>query len=436
LSRLKHPHVVIVGGGFAGLYAARGLARASVRVTLVDKRNYHLFRPMLYQVATGLLSADEIAPPLRSILSRQANIEVLMSEVIGVDKEKKSVQLPQGAVPFDFLVLATGIQYNYFGHNEWKQCAPGLDSLDDAEKIRGKVLLAFEQAERIAAGGSPDHAQIQELLTFVLVGAGTVGVEMAGTLAEMARTALVRDFRHVDPRSARIFLYEAAPRILPSYPEDLSSKARRHLEQLGVTICTETSVESVSAEGIVAGVKRIPSRTVIWSAGVLASPAARWLATPTDRAGRVKVNPDLSIPGYPNIFAIGDTALVFAHSRNLIGLKNQPMPGLAQPAIQEGKYVANLLGRRVEGQSPPEPFWYWDKGDLAIVGRTFAVADLRFVRFSGLVAWLLWAGVHIYFLIGFANRLFVLLQWLIALLVKRRAVRVLYTEPPPSKTPN
>jgi NADH dehydrogenase len=437
-SLLKHPHVVIVGGGFAGLYAARGLARASVRVTLVDKRNYHLFRPMLYQVATGLLSADEIAPPLRSILSPQANIDVLMSEVIGVDKEKKLVQLPQDAVPFDFLVLATGIQYNYFGHDEWKQFAPGLDSLDDADKIRGKVLLAFEQAERIAAGGSADQAQIQELLTFVLVGAGTVGVEMAGTLAEMARVVLVRDFRHIDPRSARILLYEAGPRILPSYPEDLSSKARRHLEQLGVTICTETSVESVFAEGIVASGKRIRSRTVIWSAGVLASPAARWLATPADRAGRVKVNPDLSIPGYPNIFAIGDTALVFAHSRNLIGLKNgtvQAMPGLAQPAIQEGKYVANLIRRRVEGQSSPEPFWYWDKGDLAIVGRTFAVADLRFLRFSGLVAWLLWAGVHIYFLIGFANRLFVLLQWLIALIVKRRAVRVLYTEPPPSKTP-
>jgi NADH dehydrogenase len=438
LSRLKHPRVVIVGGGFAGLYAARGLARASVRVTLVDKRNYHLFRPMLYQVAAGLLSADEIAPPLRSILSRQANIEVLMSEVIGVDKEKKLVQLPQGAVPFDFLILATGIQYNYFGHNEWKQFAPGLDSLDDAEKIRGKVLLAFEEAERMAAGGSADQAQIQELLTFVLVGAGTVGVEMAGTLAEMARMALVRDFRHIDPRSARIFLYEAGPRILPSYPEDLSSKARRHLERLGVTICAETSVESVSAQGIVAGGKHIRSRTVIWSAGVLASPAARWLAMPADRAGRVKVNPDLSIPGYPNIFAIGDTALVLAHSRNLIGLRNatvQPMPGLAQPAIQEGKYVANLIGRRVEGESPPEPFWYWDKGDLAIVGRTFAVADLRFLRFSGLVAWLLWAGVHIYFLIGFANRLFVLLQWLIALIIKRRAVRVLYTEPPPSETP-
>jgi NADH:ubiquinone reductase (H+-translocating) len=245
-----------VGGGFAGLYAARGLAGASVRVTLVDKRNYHLFRPMLYQVATGLLSADEIAPPLRSILSRQANVEVLMSEVIGVDKEKKLVQLTQGAVPFDFLVLATGIQYNYFGHDEWKQFAPGLDSLDDADKIRGKVLLAFEQAERIAAGGSADQAQIQELLTFVLIGAGTVGVEMAGTLAEMARMVLVRDFRHIDPRSARIFLYEAGPRILPSYPEDLSSKARRHLVQLGVTICTETSVESVFAEGIVAGGKR------------------------------------------------------------------------------------------------------------------------------------------------------------------------------------
>jgi NADH dehydrogenase len=401
LSRLKRPHVVIVGGGFAGLYAARGLARASVRVTLVDKRNYHLFRPMLYQVATGLLSADEIAPPLRSILSRQTNVNVLMSEVIGVDKEKKLVQLSQGAVPFDFLVLATGIQYNYFGHNEWKQFAPGLDSLDDAEKIRGKVLLAFEEAERIAAAGSADQAQIQELLTFVLVGAGTVGVEMAGTLAEMARTALVRDFRHIDPRSARIFLYEAGPRILPSYPEALSSKARRHLEQLGV----------------------------------LASPAARWLEMPADRGGRVKVSPDLSIPGYPDIFAIGDTALVFAPSRNLVGLKNstvQPMPGLAQPAIQEGKYVANLISRRVEGQSSPESFSYLDKGDLAIVGSTFAVADLRFLRFSGLVAWLLWAGVHIYFLIGFANRLFVLLQWLIALVIKRRAVRVLYTEPPPS----
>lgn len=437
MKRLRHPHVVIVGGGFAGLYAARGLASAPVRVTLIDKRNYHLFRPMLYQVATGLLSADEIAPPLRSILSSQANVEVLMSEVTGVDKEKKLVQLPQGAVPFDFLVLATGIQYNYFGHQEWKQFAPGLDSLDEAEKIRAKVLLAFEQAERIAAGGSADQAQIQELLTFVLVGAGTVGVEMAGTLAEMARMTLVRDFRHIDPRSARIFLYEAGPRILPSYPEDLSTKARRHLEQLGVTICTGTSVESVSAEGIVAGGKRVPSRTVIWSAGVLASPAARWLGVATDKAGRVKVNPDLSIPNCPNIFAIGDTALVTARSRNLIGLKNptaQPLPGLAQPAIQEGKYVADLIVRRVEGQSAPEPFWYWDKGDLAIVGGTFAVADLRFLRFSGLTAWLLWAGVHIYFLIGFANRLLVLLQWLMALIIERRAVRVLYTEPSPSKT--
>jgi NADH:ubiquinone reductase (H+-translocating) len=410
-----------------------------VRVTLVDKRNYHLFRPMLYQVATGLLSADEIAPPLRSILSQQVNVDVLMSEVIGVDKEKKLVQLPQGALPFDYLVLATGIQYNYFGRDEWKPFAPGLDSLDEADKIREKVLLAFEEAERIAARGSADPALIQELLTFVLVGAGTVGVEMAGALAEMARMALVRDFRHIDPRSARIFLYEAGSRILPSYPEDLSSKARRHLEQLGVSIRTKTSVESVSAEGIVAGGKHLRSRTVIWSAGVLASPAARWLAMPTDKAGRVKVNPDLSIPGYPNIFAIGDTALVVAHSRNLIGLKNataQPMPGLAQPAIQQGRYVANLIGRRVEGESAPEPFWYWDKGDLAIVGRTFAVADLRFLRFSGFLGWLLWAGVHIYFLIGFANRLFVILQWLISLIIKRRAVRLLYTELPPSeKTP-
>jgi len=382
---------------------------------------------MMYQVAAGLLSADEIAAPLRSILRRSPNIDVLMSEVTGIDVQKSLIHLGQYDLPFDYLVLATGVSYNYFGNDDWKDIAPGLESIDEADRIRGKILLAFETAERIAAVGQPDPATIQQLLTFVLVGAGTVGVEMASTMAEMVRMALAQDFRHIDPYSAQILLYEAAPRILPTYPEALSSKAQRHLEQLGVKIHTGAPVEKVDAEGVIVGGKRIGSRTVLWGAGVLASPAARWLGAAMDRSGRVKVNPDLSVPGHPNIFAIGDTALVVAHSRNLIGIKTKtpvPLPGVAQPAIQEGRYVADLIRRRVRGHSPPDPFWYWDKGDLAIVGRTFAVADLKFMRFAGFVAWLVWAVVHIYFLIGFANRLLVMVQWSISFLTKRRQVRI------------
>ena len=430
------PRVVIVGGGFGGLYAARGLAKAPVQVTLVDKHNYHLFRPMLYQVATGLLSADEVAAPLRSILSRQQNVEVLMSEVTGVDTGKKLVHLRHCSLPYDFLILATGIQYNYFGHAEWENFAPGLDSLDDADKIRGKILMAFEAAERLAACGGADPEVIRELLTFVLVGAGTVGVEMAGTMAEMSRMALAHDFRHFDPRSARILLYEAAPRILPTFTADLASKAHRHLEQLGVDIFTGTRVEDVDAGGIMAGGKRIRSRTVLWCAGVLASPAANWLGAPPGNSGKVIVNPDLSIAGHPNIFAIGDTAQVVAPTRNLLGFQKkepQKLPGVAQPAIQGGKYVAGVIRRRVTGQKPPGPFWYWDKGDLAVVGRTFAVADLGLARFAGFFAWLLWAGVHIYFLIGFANRLFVMLRWSLAFFTKRRGVRVFPTVKTPAE---
>jgi len=432
------PRVVIVGGGFGGLYAARGLAKAPVQVTLVDKRNYHLFRPMLYQVATGLLSADEIAAPLRSILSRQQNVEVLMSEVKGIDTQNRLVQLPQCPIPYDYLILATGIQYNYFGHAEWEKFAPGLDSLDDADKIRGKILLAFEAAERLAACGEADPEVIRELLTFVLVGAGTVGVEMAGTMAEMSRMALAHDFRHFDPRSARILLYEAAPRILPTFTDDLAAKAHRHLEQLGVNIFTGTRVEEVDAEGIIADGKRIRSRTVLWCAGVMASPAANWLGAPADKSGKVIVNADLSVVGHPNIFVIGDTAQVIAHSRNLLGFKSsepRKLPGVAQPAIQEGKYVARVIRRRIAGQKPPAPFWYWDKGDLAVVGRTFAVADLRLARFAGFFAWLLWAGVHIYFLIGFANRLFVMLRWSMVFFTKRRGVRVFPTVKIPPEVP-
>lgn len=421
------PRVVIVGGGFGGLFAARALAGAPVKIILIDKRNYHLFRPMLYQVATGLLSADQIAGPLRSILSRQRNIEVLQDEVTGIDADRRLVQLSQHAVAYDYLILATGIQYNYFGHSEWRHVAPGLESLDDADLIRGKVLSAFERAEEIAALDGANTAAIQQLLTFVLVGAGTVGVEMASTLAEMSRIALKRDFRHIDPGSAQILLYEAAPRILPAFPEVLSARAQRHLESLGVKVFTNTRVTNVDADGIVADGQRIPAGTVLWGAGVLASPAGRWLGAATDKSGKIVVGPDLSVPGHTEVFAIGDTAHVVAEARNLIGIKQkQPMvmPGVAQPAIQEGEYVAKLIRRHVTGQPPSKPFWYWDKGDLAIVGRTYALADLRFLRFTGFPAWVVWAAVHIYFLIGFANRFFVILQWGIAFLTKRRQVRV------------
>jgi NADH dehydrogenase len=426
------PRVVIVGGGFGGLYAARALAGAPVSITLIDRRNYHLFHPMLYQVAMGLLSADEISGPLRSILIRQRNVEVLLDEVTGVDTQARLVHLPQYDLPYDFLILATGIQYNYFGHDEWQQIAPGLASLEDADEIRGKVLLAFERAEELAALGHAAPEAIQRLLTFVLVGAGTVGVEMASTLVEMARIALAHDFRHIDPRAAQILLYEAATRVLPTYPEALSAKAQRHLEGLGAKVYTNTRVTVVDAEGIVVGGQRVFASTVLWSAGVLASPAGRWLGAAMDKSGRVIVNSDLSIPGHPEVFVIGDTAHVVARSRNLLGIKAKElmmMPGVAQPAIQEGRYVARFIRRRVLALKPPPPFWYWDKGDLAILGRTYAVADLRFLRFAGFPAWIIWAVVHIYFLIGFANRFFVVSQWSFAFLTKRRQVRIFPSQP-------
>jgi NADH dehydrogenase len=419
------PRVVIVGGGFGGLYAARELSGAPVEVTLIDKRNYHLFRPMLYQVATGLLSPDEIAAPLRSILSRQCNVDVLMDEVIGIDSVKGLVHLKDRDVPYDFLILATGIHYNYFGHDEWRANAIPLEG---ADIIRTRVLAALERAENIAASGEADADEIRRQLTFVLVGGGTVGVEMAGTLAEMFHIALRRDFRHIDLRTARILLYEAGPRVLPTYRENLSLQARRHLESLGVEVHVNTPVIAVDASGIVAGGQKVLAATVVWGAGVVASPAAEWLGLAGDASGRIVVEPDLSVPNYPEIFAIGDTAHVVAPFRNLIGIRSREpmvMPGVAQPAIQEGEYVARLIRSRVTNRPAPPPFWYWDKGDLAIVGRTYAVADLRFVRFWGFPAWLIWAGVHIYFLIGFANRVFVLLQWAFAFITKRRRGRVL-----------
>ena len=418
------PHVVIVGGGFGGLYAAKGLAKARVRVTLIDKHNYHTFRPLMYQVATGLLFADDVAPPLRAIFRNQRNIDVRMGEVTGIDTHDHIVHVEPCDVHYDYLILATGIRSNYFGNDSWKQFAPALDSLDDAENIRGNILMAFEKAERLASC-SADPETIQAMLTFVLVGGGTVGVELAGTIAELRRMELKKEFRHIDPAMAQIFLYEAAPRILPSFPEDLSAKAKRHLEGLGVTVRAGVRVENVDGSGIVAGGRRVRSETVLWSAGVLASPAAAWLNAQAGRGGRVKVNADLSVPGLPNVFAIGDTADVTAEKRNFSGTRTgtSEMPGLAQPAIQEGEFVAKLIGARVASKPAPAAFTYLDKGDLAVVGRAYALADLRFWRSAGFPAWLIWAGVHIYFLIGYANRFFVMLAWAFVYLTRRRRVR-------------
>jgi len=418
------PHVVIVGGGFGGLYAVKGLAGAPVRVTVVDKHSYHMFRPLMYEVATGLLTADEVAPPLRTILRRQANVTVRLGEVTGIDAPNQIVHVEPCDLRYDYLILATGIRSNYFGNDAWKQFAPSLDSLDDADTIRGNILRAFEKAERLAAC-STDAELIQAMMTFVLVGGGTVGVELAGTIAELCRMALNDEFRHIDPAMAKILLYEGTPRILPTFPEDLSKKATQHLESLGVQVRTGVKVERVDNTGIVAGGVHVPSGTVLWSAGVIASPAATWLGVETGRGGRVKVNADLSVPGLPNVFAIGDTAEVVADKRNLLGLKSGrgTMPGLAQPAMQEGRFVSKLIVAQVEGKEIQSTFSYYDKGDLAVVGRAYAVADLRFWRSAGFVAWLLWACVHIYSLIGYANRFFVLSHWAIAFLTKRRHER-------------
>ena len=391
---------------------------------------------MLYQVATGLLADDEIAAPLRSILSRRKNVDVLMAKVTGVDPQRSLVHVGDFNVSYDFLILATGIRYNYFGHEHWRPIAPGLESLEEADDIRDRILLAYERAEKLALEGG-DADQVQQLLTFVLVGGGTVGVEMAGTLAEMSRIALRHDFRHIDPRTARILLYEADERILPTYPASLSAKAQRHLEALGVQVITGTRVTEVDDQGIVADGRRVLASTVLWGAGVLASPAGQWLGAQTDRAGKIIVDPDLSVPGHSNIFAIGDTAHVVAHTRNLLGIKaKEPatLPGVAQPAIQEGEYVARLIRRRIAAQAPPRPFSYRDKGDLAIVGRTYAVADLRFVRFAGFFAWIVWAAVHIYFLIGFTNRFLVMVRWGFAFLTKRRQA-LIFPGPTPTTPP-
>jgi NADH:ubiquinone reductase (H+-translocating) len=394
------PHVVIVGAGFAGLYCARALKDAPVWVTVVDRKNHHLFQPLLYQVATAALNPADIAVPTRSILRRHRNADVVLGEVTGFDLATKQVRLASGeSLEYDQLVIATGATHSYFGKPEWARYAPGLKTVEDAVEIRRRILLAFERAEREA-----DPAEREALLTFVVVGGGPTGVELAGALTEIARHTLVADFRHIDPTSARVILLEGTPRVLPSYPEDLSESARRQLSSLGVEVRMGKLVTGIDGEGVSVGEERIPARTVLWGAGVAASPLARAIGVPLDRAGRVKVNPDLTIPGHDDVFVAGDLAAAVNEDGSVV-------PGVAPAAIQEGKHVAKAIEASLRGE-PREPFRYFDKGTLSTIGRARAVGVVyRRLHLTGLVAWLAWLFVHIFFLIGFRNRFLVILSW-------------------------
>ncbi|EFH85525.1 NAD(P)/FAD-dependent oxidoreductase [Ktedonobacter racemifer] len=413
------PRVVIVGAGFGGLRVARSLRDAPAQVTVIDKNNHHLFQPLLYQVATAGLSPADISAPIRSILKSQQNTTVLLAEVTGVDTERQLVLTAEREIPYDYLILATGAAHSYFGHDEWSDFAPGLKTITDATHIRRQVLLAFEAAEM-----EPDPDRQQELMTFVLVGAGPTGVEMSGAIAELAHKALARDFRHIDPRSARVILVEAMPRILPAFPEKLAQKARKALNHLGVEVRTNSPVENIDREGVVVAGQRIPARNVIWTAGVAASPAGKWLQAEVDRAGRVKVQPDLSVPGLPNVFVIGDTSSLMQNGK--------PLPGVAPVAMQQGNYIGSLIVQKVKGSQASEPaFQYTNKGNLATVGRSFGIADFGRVRIWGFLGWLLWLAVHIFFLIGFRNRVLVIFQWAWAYLTFQRGARLI-TYPRPS----
>src|SRR6266487_4425866 len=409
------PRVVIVGAGFGGLRAARALRNAPVQVTVIDRQNHHLFQPLLYWVATAGLSPADICSPIRGILRNQKNAEVFMEEVTGVDVQEQRVLMGDCSVPYDYLVLATGAHDNYFGHPEWEHYAPGLKSIVDATSLRRKILLAFEAAEI-----ETDPEKVKELLTFVLVGAGPTGVKMAGAIAELAHKALASDFRHIDTRMTRIILIEASPRILAAFPESLARKTQKRLVTMGVEVRTGTPVTELDEHGVVVDGERINAATIIWSAGVLASPAGKWLCTEVDRAGRVKVASDLSVPGHPNVFVIGDTASAMQNGKAL--------PGVAQVAIQGGRYVASVITDRVEGKEVNKPFHYRDKGNLATVGRSYAIVDIGKIRLTGFVAWLLWLAVHIYFLVGFRNRLVTIFQWAWTYLTYARGARLITFE--------
>ena len=412
--------VVIIGGGFGGLYAAKSLRRAPVRVTLIDRRNFHLFQPLLYQVATGGLSPGEIASPLRHVLRNSRNTEVLLGEVVDIDVANRKVVLLDGAVEYDTLIVATGSSHHYFGHGEWEKYAPALKTIEDATEIRSRILLAFEKAER-----EPDTEARRAWLTFVVVGAGPTGVELAGALGEIANDTLRDDFRHIDPTGACIILIEAGERLLPVYPPDLSADAEQSLIRLSVRTMTKTSVTMVDATGVTVRhngeEKRIAARTVLWAAGVQASPLGRILAARTgvalDRAGRVAVEPNLTVPLHPEILVIGDLAN-FSHQTG------KPLPGVAPVAIQQGGYAGKLIRERLAGK-PEQPFHYWDKGNLATIGRAAAVADFGRIHIAGLVAWLVWLFVHLMYLVGFDNRLVVFFKWAYSYLTFNRGARLI-----------
>jgi NADH dehydrogenase len=414
--KVARQRVVIVGGGFGGLAAARSLARVAVDVTLIDRHNYHLFQPLLYQVAVAALAPNTIAAPIRAILRAQKNATVLMATVTGIDTKSRAVLIGERRVPYDFLIIATGARHAYFGHDDWEKFAPGIKSLADALSIRQQVLSAFEAAEI-----SNDPSERRRLLNFVLIGAGPTGVELAGAIAELAKASLVHDFCNIDPSEARIILLEAGPRVLPTFPQRSSAAARHALERLGVEVRVGKAVTICDAEGVVVGGERIEAGSIFWAAGVAASPAAKWLDAAADRAGRVEVREDLSVAGHPEILAVGDTCL----SKSWDG---KPAPGIAPAAKQMGTYAARVIRTRVEGASPPPPFRYRHDGSLATIGRNKAVADFGWVTLSGWPAWLIWGAAHIYFLIGFRSRIVVTFDWLWAYVTFRRGARIILAE--------
>lgn len=413
----QRPKVVIVGAGFGGLEAARALRKAAVDITVVDRQNHHCFQPLLYQVATAALSPADVAWPIRHILRAQKNATVLMADVSGVDTAQKRVHTNYGDLPYDFLVIATGAMHSYFGHDEWAPVAPGLKRIEDATRIRRSILIAFERAEIMS---DPDEQK--RLLTFVIVGGGATGVEMAGAIAEIARQTLSADFRRIDPRSAHIVLVEAGPRLLPAFPPAQSDYVRDTLMQHGVTVMTDTMVTKCDARGVDLNSGRLEAATIIWAAGVTASPAARWLGAEADRAGRVKVAPDLSVPEHPDVFVIGDVAAV--NDSN-----GKPVPGIAPAAKQMGKYVGRLIMTRIAGRAAPKPFRYMHLGNLATIGRRAAVMEWGGFRLRGFVGWLFWSVAHVYFLIGLRNRFIVAFSWLWSYLTFQRGARLI-TQPP------
>ena len=411
------PHLIVIGGGFAGLWAVRALASESLRITLIDRRNHHLFQPLLYQVATAGLSAPDIAAPLRHILRHQRNVEVWLGEVAQVQPDQRQVRLADGrTLGYDYLLVASGATHAYFGHDEWARVAPGLKTLGNALNLRRKLLMAFERAEM-----ETDPQAQQAWLDFAVVGGGPTGVELAGTLAEIARHTLNNEFRHIDPRQARVRLIEAGPRVLPSFPADLTDKARKQLEKLGVEVLTGTPVTEITAHGYRLGETFVPSRTVVWAAGVAASPLGRTLGVPLDRAGRVQVEPDLSVPGHPEVFVGGDLAA--------IAQDGKPVPGVAPAAKQMGKHIAHVLKRRLRGDRKAQPFRYRDQGNLATIGRMAAIVHIGRVKLSGLPAWWFWLAAHVYFLIGFRNRFVVLVNWAMAYWSYQRAARIIFGAP-------